>query len=435
MNIAIYTNDFGWAGGIDLLHGIVKGLLAEKKTEKKIYIIINDPSLKQPLRARLKGKIKTLLWAILNPKQFFAKYFKQVKKHQGNQVKEHHGNKEDFNHLSYIVEIFSKEEVSLVFYNESHPRGWEKILKSIRADIILPVFNSHPFKNSSVPYVGCLFDFVYKHHAHLYTSEFCLKTDIYYATTLLNSKSVVVNSRDVYKDINKFFPYSETKVFMMPFAPFTNTKVYQEALDNAEIKNKFGIKNKYFIISNQFWLHKSHETAFEALTLLHKILGRQEVCIVCTGKMTDLSGKNNRRDQLFKYVDELGLSNHIFFVGHVKKVDQLALMLRSEGVLQPTTFEGGPGGGSVYMAIANGIPAIVSDISVNKEIENEPLVTFFKLQDPKDLADKMYEQLLRGFPVLIPDKIEEKNINRLSHLGEELIDCINFTISSSKKRC
>lgn len=424
MNIAIYTRDFNWAGGIDLLHGIVKGLLAEKKVKKNIFMLIHDPTIKQPFNGILKDKVKTFVRASLNPTHFFSILFRK------NFFLD---KKEDFDPSSYIVEIFAEEEVSLIFYNEAHPQGRENALALIQADIILPVLFSRFPKDAKVPYIGYMFDFVYKHHSYLYTSKFCLETDIKYATTLLNSKSIVVNSKDVYKDIQLFFPYSETKVFVMPFAPYTNTKVYQKALEKADIKNNYRIEKKYFIISNQFWLHKSHEIAFKALAILHKILGNEDVCLVCTGKMSDLSGTNERKDQLYKYAAELGLSKYIFFLGHITKVDQLALMLRSEGVLQPTSFEGGPGGGSVYMAVANGVPAIISDIPVNKEIEDEPLVTFFKLHDATDLATKMYEQMQKGFPLLTPIVVEEKNEQRQILLGSQLMDCINYTIDASQK--
>lgn len=423
MNIAIYTKDFNWAGGIDLLHGIVKGLLAEDKNKKNIFILIHDSSIKEPLYNRIKSKLKVIARIVKNPKHTVQTLFKRNHNYPLNN--------EDFNLLSYAVEIFSEEEVSLIFYNEKYSQSREKVLTSIKADIILPaLFTSFP-KSSKTPFIGYMFDFVYKYHSHLYTPKFCLETDITYALILLNSKAIVVNSKDVYKDIKSFFPYAETKIFVMPFAPYTNSNIYRKALDNSDIKNKFGIEKKYFIISNQFWLHKSHETAFEALNLLHNFLGNKDICLVCTGKMTDLSGTNNRRDQLYKYAAELGLANHLFFLGHISKVDQLALMLRSEGVLQPTTFEGGPGGGSVYMAVANGVPAIVSDIPVNKEIEDEPLISFFKVKNAEDLANKMYTQLLQGFTLLSISQIEEKNKNRLSQLGKVLIDAIEYTVNEN----
>ncbi len=423
MNIAIYTNDFNWTGGIDLLHGIVKGLLAQKTKPVKIYILIHDSSVKEPFSFKLIPNLKLLLRSIRKAKYQLFTFFKQQKTEVVSAT-------EGFNISSYVIEIFSEENVSLVFYNDKLPASREKILTSLSADVVLPFLFSGVDKNLKVPWIGYMFDFVYKYHSHLYTPAFCLQTDIYYATILLNAKAVIVNSKEVFNDIKKFFPYADGKVFAMPFAPYTNISTYQKALNNNEVTAKYEITRRYFIICNQFWLHKSHETAFDALFQLHNSIGHKDVCLVCTGRMTDLSGTNNRKDELEKYARDLGLSNDIFFLGHISKVDQLALMLRSEGLLQPTTFEGGPGGGAVYMAVANGIPAIVSDIPVNREIENEPLVTFFKVKDSNDLAQKINEQLNKGFSLLSADQIEDRNKERLASLGNTLIESIIFVTKS-----
>ena len=423
MNIAIYTNDFNWAGGVDILHGIVKGLLAQKKRPVKIYILIHDPLIKEPLTFKLIPNIKLLLRSIRTIRYQLKTAFMQKRNDVATNV-------DSFDIYSYVMEIFSEEKVSLLFYNEQLPASREKILDSIESDVVLPFLFSRVDKNSKVPWLGYIFDFVYKYHSHLYTPAFCLQTDIYYATILLKAKAVIVNSKEVLKDIEKFFPYSNTRLFAMPFAPYTNSITYQKALDNNEVKSKYKIPKRYFIICNQFWLHKSHETAFDALSHLHKKLRHTDVCLVCTGQMTDISGTENRKQELKKYAEDLELSKDIFFLGHISKVDQLALMIRSEGLLQPTTFEGGPGGGAVYMAVANGVPSIVSDIPVNKEIENEPLVKFFKVKDHIDLAGKMNEQLNIGFALLSTNQIEDKNSERLALLGDTLIDSINFVMKS-----
>ena len=58
--------------------------------------------------------------------------------------------------------------------------------------------------------------------------------------------------------------------------------------------------------------------------------------------------------------------------------------------MQPTLFEGGPGGGSVYDAIALGVPSIVSDIPINREIVSKFTdVQFFKPKDSKSLSELM----------------------------------------------
>src|SRR6266849_6060937 len=46
------------------------------------------------------------------------------------------------------------------------------------------------------------------------------------------------------------------------------------------------LPGKFFIISNQFWMHKSHQTAFDALRLIRDA-GFADVHILCTGNLHD----------------------------------------------------------------------------------------------------------------------------------------------------
>jgi len=416
MNIVIYTQDFGWAGGIDFLDCLVKGLLAQRKVKVNIFLLIKDSSKKIPFGLRLLTISKKILKLLRNPLIYIKKFLSAKESLEVT--------KSNFENTSYLNELFINENVKIVYYSDITFKSKEKILKSIRADVVLPVMNKSDRLNKT-PWVGYIFDFGYKYHTHLFKSEFCLSTDILFANTLLKAKAIIVNSISVKNDINKFFPYATTKIFVLPFAPFSSENIYKKALINSDILFKYGIKKKYFIISNQFWLHKAHEIAFRALSILNSN-NNLDVSIVCTGTMTDLSGTNHRKVELEIYINELGLKDNILFLGHLSKVDQLSLMQNSQGVIQPTTFEGGPGGGAVYMALGNGIPSIVSDIDVNKEIINDRLVSFFKVNDPFDLANKMKEYLQRDFKLLNFESIEKQNIERLELLGETLIESINY---------
>ncbi len=90
-------------------------------------------------------------------------------------------------------------------------------------------------------------------------------------------------------------------------------------------------------------------------------------------------------------------------------------------VVQPTLFEGGPGGGSVFDAVALGVPAIVSDIPVNLEIE-EPNVRFFKACDAAALSAAMAERLRSGAGVRqSPQQLMDAGLRRRKACGDTLI--------------
>ncbi len=90
---------------------------------------------------------------------------------------------------------------------------------------------------------------------------------------------------------------------------------------------------------------------------------------------------------LHEEIADHGLKNSIIFLGYVSKLDQIQIMKKCIAVIQPTLFEGGPGGGAIYDSVALGIPSIVSDIEVNKEIDDDS-VHLFHVGDPGDLAEE-----------------------------------------------
>ena len=71
--------------------------------------------------------------------------------------------------------------------------------------------------------------------------------------------------------------------------------------------------------------------------------------------------------------------HRIRILGLIPKYDQIQIMRGAVAVIQPTLFEGGPGGGAVYDAVSIGTPVILSDIPVNREVEaGRGLIQFFR---------------------------------------------------------
>src|SRR5262249_46530555 len=71
---------------------------------------------------------------------------------------------------------------------------------------------------------------------------------------------------------------------------------------------------------------------------------------------------------LLARVEHLRVAQDCVFLGLIPKRDQIAIMRSAIAVVQPTLFEGCPGGGAVYDAVSVGTPVIASDIPVNREI-------------------------------------------------------------------
>jgi len=195
-----------------------------------------------------------------------------------------------------------------------------------------------------------------------------------------------VNSRAAAADIAKFVPQATARVFMLPFAPAPSRDWLE---DRPDVLSRYGITQPFFIISNQFWIHKDHATAFDAFRIVAE--HDPQLALVCTGSTVD-SRNPDYFPGLVARLKSWGLGQRVHILGLIPKRDQIELMKNACAVIQPTRFEGGPGGGAVYDAVSLDVPAIVSDIPVNREVAGT--IEFFPAGDAIALAGKMKARLL-----------------------------------------
>jgi glycosyltransferase involved in cell wall biosynthesis len=291
-------------------------------------------------------------------------------------------------------------------------------------DMIIPSIAPLP-ASFDPPWVGYIYDFQHRQLPNLFPPRERQNRDRSFAEIVRNADVIIVNSRDTARIAAELYGDQKAKLHAMPFCACP-----QEAWFQAEAVNPpCGPDTPYFMISNQFWVHKDHETAFRALALLPPRY--RDVALVCTGNTTDY-----RRPGYFRYlmslVGSLGLTNRVHVMGLLPKENQISLMRRSAAVVQPTLCEGGPGGGATYDAVALGVPAIISDIPINLELGDEREVSFFHAQDAEDLAAAMTRVLDNPLRQDSPDVLLARGKARWRLYCEALRSAVNHTISSRR---
>lgn len=213
------------------------------------------------------------------------------------------------------------------------------------------------------------------------------------------SKNVLVNSMYIKNKIMESYKNIKTNIYSAPFYGFIPD--FEKKVLNKNFKNKFTNKD-YLIVSNQFWAHKDHITAIKAVELLNKTLD-EKVNLICTGFMYDYRG-NHHTDSIYRYVEDNILKEEIIFTDFLERSELLNLIKNSIGLIQPSFYEGGPGGFSTADAIALNKRVYISDIEINKEIEDNKVI-FFKNQNEKDLFDKLKTTI--GNKNILPSTSEE----------------------------
>lgn len=406
LNIALLgTFLIKWGGGLDLLRYIINALLIKSESIPiNLYLLLPERDGFNETCINRFNSLKRVL------KSFFIKnnriYIKPT--YDKNSLLKHF---KDF-----------ENQIKFVFYTNSR-KGLHIALKKIKADIVLPVTVSLG-KSFPIPWIGYIVDFQHKYYPEFFTNKGYKRRDFLFEEIIKYSNSIIVNSETIKDDVAHFYPNFKQKVFSLPFAPSPNADLLEEIEHG--LNSKYNLPKRYFIISNQFWKHKSHITAFEALAILIKNNKFADVKIVCTGKHEDYRFPNYF-SSLIKQISSIGISEKIIFLGYIAKKEQIQIMRKSTAVIQPTLYEGSPGGLAVYDSVAIGVPAIISDIPINKEIHEDNII-FFKTGSSSDLAEKMKYVLSKKLTRYNNEKLIALGKKRTMNLADKVLESISFAL-------
>jgi glycosyltransferase involved in cell wall biosynthesis len=301
--------------------------------------------------------------------------------------------------------------------------------RNLLLDALIPAINPQSIKG--VPWVGYIADFQHRKLPQFFTDRECAKRDQAFSRMLNKADAVIVNAQDVARDIERYHPNSRARVFVMPFSPALPSDAPTE--DPQNTARRYNINGPYLIICNQFWIHKDHDTAFKAFALIAN--RHPDLLLVCTGITSDYRFPHHF-DKLIQRATQDGIAHRILALGLIPKYDQLSLIRGAIALIQPTLFEGGPGGGAVYDAVALGKRAIVSDIPVNTEID-EPTITYYKARDVDALAEAMESTLINsGISAIEPEASElvRRGFERRRACGLVLLEALSYVVKLGYSR-
>jgi glycosyltransferase involved in cell wall biosynthesis len=205
-----------------------------------------------------------------------------------------------------------------------------------------------------------------------------------------DSPVVVVSSHAARRDIETNFPESVGKLRVLHFHTVMDETWLEP--DPRETAARYALPERFLFLPNQFWAHKEHQTAFEAVRRLHA--RGIEICLACTGTPAD-PGRPDHYANLEAFVAEHGLASEIRLLGRIPRNDYFQLIRAAHAVVQPSRFEGWSS--TVEDARAFGKSIVLSDIDVHLEQAPER-ARYFPVGDADALADAMAEMLQQATP-------------------------------------
>lgn len=391
-NIGIHLKDFlPWNGGIDFIENIIIALSLLKKKNSNINVILlvevnfGYNFVQSSAELNILNSIN-----LISISELFLDPYNSLTIN----------NREGLEDL--LIRNLSDCNLPIGLY---HDRPWGLKIACIKYKIklILPtlsIVNVH----SETQVISYIYDLQHIHQPYNFSANEKIVRNNQFSEFIKQSCAILCNSNFTAKSIREKYqlPQKQTLI-ILPFAPFH--KSWWKLPSDKEVLSKYKIKNKYIIVCNQFWVHKNNILALKAFLNLNQI--NKDLTLIFTGKLSDYRDNKHIIDftQLVKNNNHLDIQ----VSGQLPKLDQLALLKNAEILIQPTRYEGGPGGGAVYDAMSLGTPVVLSDIEINKEcdMDNYPIY-YFKNNNSESLAKQL--------KIALESDKKNKPVNRLNAL-------------------
>jgi len=227
----------------------------------------------------------------------------------------------------------------------------EKILNRYNIDILS---HSVPLgKNSKIKSVHWIPDLQQFYLKELFSLKNRLKRWLDIHVSLKNASVILFSSKTVKKSFLKKYPNSKKKLLVLNFL----NKLPKDK-PKGKLTRKF---TNYFLISNQFWIHKNYDLVINGLIELKK--QKINPYILSTGTKFDWRS-SDYYGKLIKKIKKNRLNNFII-LGKVSREEQLSLMMNANYLINPSRSEGWNTGIEEAKSLKTDV--IASNLDVHKE--------------------------------------------------------------------
>lgn len=251
----------------------------------------------------------------------------------------------------------------------------------LRRHRISVLSHTNPLTGSGIQTISWIPDFQHVHLPEFFSAEEVAARKQTYAAVAAAADRVILSSRDAQQDFRRLYPQWADKARVLPFvAEVPDPKALPNRFDLA---HRYGISGPYFLVANQFWMHKNHRLILDALSVL-RTQGRP-VPVLATGKAYDHRAPKFYAE-LMAYAAANGLLNDFRALGVVPRGDLQGLMRDAVAILNPSRFEGW--NTSIEEAKTLGVRVIASDIPVHRE-QAAPDSLYVHPDRPEELAAAM----------------------------------------------
>jgi glycosyltransferase involved in cell wall biosynthesis len=199
-----------------------------------------------------------------------------------------------------------------------------------------------------------------------------------------NATAILLSSEAAREDIRRIDPVLPAKCEILRFV--ADVLPVRDTPDVRPILAKHGIDRPFFLLPNQFWVHKNHVVIIEAMRILKK-RGFEPV-MVATGNTAD-HRQPGHFGKLMDRVRALGVEKEFRAIGTVTYHELMSLMRGAIALVNPSLFEGWST--TVEEAKSLGKAILLSDIPVHRE-QNPARARYFVASSAEEAAEALFAE-------------------------------------------
>jgi glycosyltransferase involved in cell wall biosynthesis len=302
-----------------------------------------------------------------------------------------------------------------------------ELLENKGIDFVYPVSHNWGFSWSfTCGWSTWITDLQHKYLPTFFSSKEIKHRDNVFKYLSDNSLNIVFSSKNVLSNFSTFYPECKAQKFVLNFRTFPDQNWFESYLDPALVQGKYNLPNKFFLVSNQFWIHKNHKLIIEALIFLKRI--NVKPIIICTGKLHD-SRFTMYGEEIKTLIEKNSLIDQFIILGLIPRWDQIQLMRRSLAVIQPSLFEGWST--VVEDARLLGKTILLSDLPVHRE-QNPLGAIFFKPDSSQELAnhlESLIDKLNPGPDLIAETESRVRNQLDCQKYAEQFLNIVQKIVS------
>lgn len=234
------------------------------------------------------------------------------------------------------------------------------------------------------------------------------------------SDAIIVSSTNMAEMLANKFDVDKSKINVIPDGVDVNT--FSGDKDTSSLREKLRIdpEKKIIIYTGLLNSYQGIDYLLESIpSVIDKV---NNVCFLIVGFPNVEEYKNK--------ACKLGIEGYVMFTGKVNYSEIPTYLSLADIAVSPKVPESGEANLKLFTYMASGLPTVVFDHPVNKEILGDNGV-YAKIKDPHSLADCIVKLLLNeGLSNELSKKLREKAIKDYSWIrsGEKIIDVYNKII-------